>query len=177
MFGIGFLRIWEVIFKQQLLDACKKDKGQCLFSLFKPPSFAGGSSVSLSPLSEGAHRCHSAVSSFIVSDLQSINVTAALLRSPCQIIPSPQRAAPVASSYTFPLSVKSNMTNSRFGNSRKSQTSPHRVRLEQTGSPPPSLAGVASEERCVSVGCVCKPLHPCHLFHSERERGDRGMLM
>lgn len=124
---------------------------------------------------EGAHRCHSAVSSFIVPDLQSVNVTAALLHSPCQIIPSPQRAAPAASSYTFPLSVKSNAP---FDNSRKSATSPRRVRPERIGSPPPSFGGVTSEERlCVSVGRVCKPLHPCHLFHSEGERGGRSMLM
>lgn len=122
----------------------------------------------LSSNGEGAHCCQSAVSSFIVPDLQSVNVTAALLRSPCQIIPSPQRAAPAPSSYTFLLSVKSNVS---FDNSRKSETSPRRVRLEWIGFPPPSLAGVTSEARCVSGGRVCKPLHPCHLFHSERERG------
>lgn len=73
----------------------------------------------LSSNGEGAHRCHSAVSSFIVPDLQSVNVTAALLRSPCQIIPSPQRAA-----YTLLLSVKLNVS---FDNSRKKVKLPHAV--------------------------------------------------
>lgn len=108
---------------------------------------------------EGAHRCHSAVSSFIVPDLQSVNVTAALLRSPCQIVPGPQRAAPAASSYTFPLSVKSNAP---FDDSGKRETSPRRLRPERIGS----------DRFCASVGRVCKPPHPCHLFHSEG--GARG---